>query len=84
MERYTSEKPEFSETIQIVEAGDPVNAENNNASIKQLLQNTLALKKEVIVAKKESHEITDDSTGEKIRIGIEGGLVYLEPAGKEE
>lgn len=41
MKDYTSNTPEFSEHIQILEATDPVHADNVNVSTEQLLQNTL-------------------------------------------
>lgn len=41
MKDYTSNTPEFSEHIQILEATDPGHADNVNVSTEQLLQNTL-------------------------------------------
>ncbi len=43
MKDYTSENPAFSEKIRIVEESDLVNAENDAAASKQLLQNDLVL-----------------------------------------
>lgn len=43
MKDYTSGNPEFSEKIRIVEESDLVNAENDAAASKQLLQNDLVL-----------------------------------------
>ncbi len=43
MKTYTSTEPVFSESIPVVEEDDLVNAENNNASAIQLLQNILVL-----------------------------------------
>lgn len=43
MKDYTSENPIFSESISVVEESDLVNADNNNAAAKQLLQNDLSL-----------------------------------------
>ncbi len=41
MKNYTTSKPMFSESIEIVETTDPAHADNVNAAPKQLLQNTL-------------------------------------------
>lgn len=43
MKDYTSDAPVFSEKVPIVEESDLVNADNNNAAAKQLLQNDLSL-----------------------------------------
>ena len=43
MKDYTSDTPAFHENISIVEESDLVNADNNNAAAKQLLQNDLVL-----------------------------------------
>ncbi|MCI9142084.1 MAG: hypothetical protein HFH87_05595, partial [Lachnospiraceae bacterium] len=43
MKDYTSTEPVFSESIPVVEESDLVNADNNNAAVKQLLQNILVL-----------------------------------------
>lgn len=43
MKDYTSDAPVFSGKIPIVEESDLVNADNNNAAAKQLLQNDLTL-----------------------------------------
>ena len=41
MREYTSESPEFSESIRVVEITDRTHADNVNAAPEQLLQNTL-------------------------------------------
>lgn len=41
MKDYTSKKPAFEKTIQVVETTDPAHADNLNVPVKQLLQNTL-------------------------------------------
>ncbi|MDE7202407.1 MAG: hypothetical protein K2O91_11030, partial [Lachnospiraceae bacterium] len=43
MREYTAKKPVFADKISIVEEDDLVNAENDTAAAKQLLQNDLAL-----------------------------------------
>lgn len=43
MREYTTDKPEFSASIQVVETTDPAHADNINAATIQLLQNTLVL-----------------------------------------
>jgi len=43
MKDYTTEQPEFSASIKVVETTDPAHADNINAATKQLLQNTLVL-----------------------------------------
>lgn len=47
MKEYTSENPVFYDKISIVERADLVNNQNKNESEKQLLQNTLVLKKQL-------------------------------------
>lgn len=47
MQEYTSENPIFYEKINLVERADLVNNHNKNESAKQLLQNTLVLKKQL-------------------------------------
>ena len=46
MKTYTESDPKFSDSIQITETTDPAHADNINAAPKQLLQNTLALRKQ--------------------------------------
>ena len=51
MKEYTvKEEPVFSDSILVTEATDPAHADNVNAGPKQLLENTLALKKEMSVS----------------------------------
>ncbi len=45
MKNYTSDAPVWLDTIPIVEENDLVNADNDTAAAKQLLQNTLVLRK---------------------------------------
>ena len=47
MTTYTNKNPAFSYSIPIVETSDPAHADNINASAKQLLQNDIAIKKEI-------------------------------------
>lgn len=47
MQEYTSENPIFHNEISLVERADLVNNHNKNESAKQLLQNTLVLKKQL-------------------------------------
>ncbi len=42
MKNYTTSRPEFSDTIKILEVGDPGHADNVNVTTMQLLANTLA------------------------------------------
>lgn len=55
MKDYTSSNPEFKAVIKVVEPTDPAHADNINASVKQLLQNTMANRADiadaVIIAK---------------------------------
>lgn len=55
MKKYTSEKPIFSDEIDILETTDSVHADNINPTYKQLLENTL-----------KNHELLNDLTGNKI------------------
>lgn len=41
MKDYTSNNPDFKAVIKIVETTDPAHADNINASVKQLLENTM-------------------------------------------
>ena len=43
MKDYTSENPQFSSSIEIVEVTDPAHADNVNAAPEQLLQNDMVL-----------------------------------------
>ena len=47
MKPYTKTEPNFSETIEITEVGDPGHADYLNAAPKQLLANTLVNKSEI-------------------------------------
>lgn len=44
MKEYTNSSPAFSDTIQVLEKGDPGHAENVNVTTEQLLDNDLRLK----------------------------------------
>lgn len=44
MKEYTNSSPVFSDTIQVLEEGDPGHADNVNVTTKQLLDNDLRLK----------------------------------------
>ncbi len=48
MKKYMNESPKFSAEIDVVETTDPAHADNINAAPKQLLQNTLVLKNELL------------------------------------
>ena len=52
MKEYTTNEPVFSDTINVVESTDLVNAENNNQASIQLLQNTLHNRNEIEELKK--------------------------------
>lgn len=45
MKNYTNNNPEFADSIQIIETTDTNHAENVNVATRQLMDNTLALKK---------------------------------------
>ncbi len=60
MKDYTSESPVFTDNISIVEEDDLVNAENNNAAAKQLLQNDLVLQN-IKVDKEEGKSLVSDA-----------------------
>lgn len=60
MKDYTSTEPVFSESIPIVEEDDLVNAENNNAAAKQLLENLLVLHAEMVM-KEEGKSLVSDA-----------------------
>lgn len=44
MKKYTNSSPVFSDSIQVLEEGDPGHADNVNVTTKQLLDNDLKLK----------------------------------------
>lgn len=82
MKQYTEQEPVFSESIPIVEETDLVDANNTNASAKQLLQNTLILRQAIPVFELEgstlviSRGIWGGGTGG----GGGGGSAYILPA----
>ena len=78
MKKYTNDNPHFSESVDILETTDTNHAENFNKATRELMDNTLALKKNVEEAKKEAHEMVDDTTGQKYKMGIDDGVVYFE------
>lgn len=78
MKKYTNDNPQFSESVDILETTDTNHAENFNKATRELMDNTLALKKNVEEAKKEAHEMVDDTTGQKYKMGIDDGVVYFE------
>ena len=47
MKTYETDSPKFSETLNIVEATDPVHADLVNSINKELFENTLALRNQV-------------------------------------
>lgn len=47
MKKYTPDKPAFSNEFNIMERADLVNAQNHNASVIQLMDNEVALKKQI-------------------------------------
>ena len=66
MKEYTAQNPVFSESVQITETSDPAHADNINAAPTQLLQNTLANRKEIEELKKGNNEVEFDDTGTDI------------------
>lgn len=56
MKKFTVEKPEFNESIMIVETTDPAHADNVNASPKALIENDLYLKEQVEKAQESMEE----------------------------
>lgn len=56
MKDYTTDTPEFSDSIKILEPTDPGHADNVNVTTKQLLQNTLVNNKNL----NEFSEVTDE------------------------
>ena len=63
MKEYTEQHPIFSESIPITETSDPAHADNVNAAPMQLLQNTLANRKEIEELKKGNNEVEFDDIG---------------------
>lgn len=61
---YTSDKPAFSKKIRIAEDGDLVNADNDTAAAKQLIQNDLVLNMRM-----------DQCLGSDPQYGDSGGLI---------
>ncbi len=52
MKEYTNSSPVFSDTIQVLEEGDPGHADNVNVTTKQLLDNDLRLKDTICKSEK--------------------------------
>ena len=52
MKEYTNSSPVFSDTIQVLEEGDPGHADNVNVTTKQLLDNDLSLKSAICKSEK--------------------------------
>ena len=52
MKEYTNSSPVFSDTIQVLEEGDPGHADNVNVTTEQLLDNDLSLKNAICKSKK--------------------------------
>ena len=52
MREYTNSSPVFSDTIQVLEEGDPGHADNVNVTTEQLLDNDLSLKNAICKSKK--------------------------------
>lgn len=73
MKDYTEQNPVFSDTIQITETSDPAHADNINAAPMQLLQNTVANRKEIEELKKGNNEVEFDDTGTGSGTDIPGG-----------
>ena len=72
MKDYTTESPVFSDTIKIVETTDTNHADNINAAVIQLHQNTLALKKQAGIPSEYDQEGTYE-VGDTVS---HGGAVY--------
>ncbi len=68
MKPYTKTEPNFSETIEITEVGDPGHADYLNAAPKQLLENTLVNKGDIeeLQEKTEGLETWKDSTQQRL------------------
>ena len=52
MKEYTNSSPVFSDTIQVLEEGDPGHADNVNVTTEQLLDNDLKLKNAICRSEK--------------------------------
>ena len=52
MKEYTNSSPVFSDTIQVLEEGDPGHADNVNVTTEQLLDNDLRLKDAICKSEK--------------------------------
>ena len=52
MKEYTNSSPVFSDTIQVLEEGDPGHADNVNVTTEQLLDNDLSLKNAICKCEK--------------------------------
>lgn len=78
MKPYINNDPTFSESIELLETTDTNHADNFNVATKKLFENTMVLKKEVDEAATEAHQLVDDDTGQKYKMGIDNGLFYVE------
>lgn len=61
MRDYTTQNPQFAETIRILEPYDPGTAESVNITTEQLLQNDLVLKKKI---ESDIQELNNNTTQE--------------------
>lgn len=64
MRDYTTQNPEFAETIRVLEPYDPGTAESVNVATKQLLQNDLVLKKKTESDKQELNNLINSNKQE--------------------
>ncbi len=86
MKQYTEQEPVFSASIPIVEEADLVDADNTNASAKQLLQNTLVLSQRMPVFELEGNTLVISGglwNGSGGGTG-EGGMPCILPAATAE
>ena len=84
MKKYTNNSPVFSDTIQVLEQGDPGHADSVNVTTEQLLDNDICLKNAICKYEKIemlsagqtniTFEFDEGSIGENSKISIEASV----------
>ena len=78
MQTYNTDTPAFSDSIEILETTDTNHADNFNVATKKLFENTKVLKQQVADVAESSHELVDDTTSQKYKMGVDNGMIYVE------
>lgn len=66
-----TDNPDFNSNMTALETSTPAYAPTFNGMFQQLLENDVANKRDAKI-------LTDDTTGEKVTLGVDNGLLYVE------